>query len=93
MPQRTEKISTATKHGVYEETITRSVPSQAALAFANRLTEEQFRNIYTFANLIDAAFENALAIAVEEERQRILGMGFGELMREFWRGRKLRRTK
>jgi hypothetical protein len=67
--------------------------SPAALAFATRLTIEDFLDVYKFASIIDTAFEKALSQAVEEERQRIFRMGFLELWREFWKGRKLRKSE
>lgn len=68
------------------------VPSIAALALATRITPEQYKDIYQFAMEIDLAFQRALGEAVEEERQRIFRMPFTEVMREFWRGRKLRKN-
>lgn len=65
-------------------------PSAPAMAFANRVKQEEFEDVYVFACLIDTAFSNALEEAREEERARIFRMGFLETLREFWSGRKLR---
>ena len=65
----------------------RQGPSPAALRFATRLTEQQFRDVYGFANLIDMAFEAAIEEAKEEERQRLFSLGFWAICREYWRGR------
>jgi hypothetical protein len=60
-------------------------PSPAAVAFATRITEEQFRDVYVFAAMIDEIAEEART----NERKRIFKMGFMEMWREFWKGRKL----
>jgi hypothetical protein len=59
-------------------------PSPAGVAWATRLTEEQFRNVYTLAHLVDQVAEEAR----ENERKRIFGMSFFDLCHEFWKGRK-----
>lgn len=68
-------------------------PSPAALALATKIDPATYADIYVFACMIDAAFENALEAAREEERERIFRMGFLELLREFWKGRKLHASK
>ena len=67
----------------------RTEPTPAALAVATRITEEEFHDVYGFALLLDQVADQAR----ETERERILGMGFWELTREFWRGRKVRDAK
>lgn len=59
--------------------------SPAALAFASRVTQEQFEDVYFFASMIDKVAEGART----NERARIFRMSFTELFREFWKGRKL----
>jgi hypothetical protein len=61
-------------------------PSPAALAWATRLTEIQFRDVYLLASMVDEVAEEARV----NERRRIFNMGFFELCREFWRGEKIR---
>jgi hypothetical protein len=75
-----------------QQTEERIKPSAAALAFATRITRQEFDDVYIFAARIDEAFEEALKRAREEERQRIFRLGFVALWREFWAGRKLRRA-
>ena len=58
------------------------------MAFATRITEEQFRDITEFALLIDGVAQEAR----ENERARIFRMGFTELVGEFWKGRRLQRV-
>jgi hypothetical protein len=67
----------------------RTEPTPAALAVATKITEEEFRDVYGFALLLDAIAEQAR----ETERERVLSMGFWELFREFWKGRKLHRAE
>lgn len=59
--------------------------SPAALAFATRITQSQFEDVYCFAYLIDQVAREAR----ENERKRIFSMSFSELFREFWKGRRL----
>jgi hypothetical protein len=59
--------------------------SPAALAFANRVTQEQFEDVYFFAHLVDQIAEEART----NERKRIFSMSFREIFAEFWKGRKL----
>ena len=60
-------------------------PSPAAVAWATRLKEETFRDIYALAVEADKIAEEAR----NNERRRIFNMGFLELAREFWKGKKL----
>jgi hypothetical protein len=60
-------------------------PSAAALAFVSRLTEADWKDVYSLACKIDDVAEEART----NERNRILTMGFGGIMREFWKGKKL----
>ena len=60
-------------------------PSPAAVAWATRLREETFRDIYALAVEADKIAEEAR----NNERRRIFNMGFLELAREFWKGKKL----
>ena len=66
-------------------------PSMAALAFVSGLTEKDFNDVYMHAAKVDRAFAHALEEARQEERDRIFRMGFVELLREYWRGRKIYR--
>lgn len=59
--------------------------SPAAMAWATRLTEDTFRDVYALAVEADKIAEEART----NERKRIFEMGFLELCREFWKGRKL----
>ena len=61
--------------------------SPAALAFATRITEDVYKDVYGFARLLDAVLDETRA----NERHRIFNMGFFELCREFWRDRKITR--
>lgn len=76
-------------HEDFQETTL--VPSPAALAFATRITSEQFQDVYVFAVEIDRAFSAALERTRMEERRRIFNMGAWELIQEFWRSKKLYR--
>jgi hypothetical protein len=60
-------------------------PTPAGLAFASRVTEKQFKDLYTFACLVDDVAEEARV----NERKRIFTMSFTELCKEFWKGRTL----
>lgn len=62
-----------------------SNPSPAAVAAASRITEEEFRDVYRFARILDSIAQEAR----DNERARILKMGFWELCREFWKGKKI----
>lgn len=66
-------------------------PSMAALAFATRITVEDFNDVYRMAVVIDDAFAEGFARARMEERQRIFKMSPLELIREFWKGKRLYR--
>lgn len=61
-------------------------PSPAAVAAATRITEEEFKDVYRLALILDSIAEEAR----KNERERILGMNFWEMCREFWKGRKLK---
>lgn len=65
------------------------IPSRAALALATRITPEIFADLYIHACVIDRAFAVALEETRTEERERIFKMGPLEILREYWRGRKL----
>lgn len=60
-------------------------PSPAAVAAATRITQKQYEDVYTFASILDGIAQEAR----DNERKRIFKMGFFQLCREFWRGRKL----
>jgi hypothetical protein len=74
----------------FESVVTREGVSLPALAFATRVTESDFRDVYRMARLVDEAFHAAIERTRKEERERIFRMGFMDLMREFWRGRKVK---
>lgn len=63
-------------------------PTPAAMAFATRVTQEQFEDVTLFASMIDGVAQEARV----NERARIFKMGFLELMREFWKGRQIHRA-
>jgi hypothetical protein len=62
-------------------------PSPAAVAWATRISQEDFFDVYKLAMKIDQVAHEART----NERRRIFAMSFTELMSEFWSGRKLRR--
>ena len=60
-------------------------PSPAAVAWATRLSEEDFLNVYQLAAKIDEVAEEARM----NERKRIFSMGFIELLTEVFRVKKI----
>lgn len=63
-------------------------PSPAAMAFATRVTEEQFQDVTLFASMIDVVAEEAR----RNERARIFSMSLLDLLREFRLGKRLKRA-
>lgn len=60
-------------------------PSPPAVAWVTRLDDQTLHDVYLLAEKVD----DLVAEIREKERKRIYGMGFLELFREFWKGRKL----
>lgn len=60
-------------------------PSPAAVASATRITEEEFKDVWRLACILDSIAEEAR----RNERERILNMGFWQVCRLFWKGRTL----
>ena len=64
-------------------------PSPAAVAWATRITEAEFFDVYQLALRIDEVAQEAR----RNERNRIFSMSAKELFAEFWSGRQLRRKQ
>ena len=60
-------------------------PSKAALALSTSLTLDQLQDVYFMAIVFDTVAEEAR----QNERNKIFRMGFLELVKEFWKGKKL----
>jgi len=60
-------------------------PSPPALAWVTRLDSKTLLDAYALAEKVD----DLVAEVRLKERQRIYRMGFVELVKEFWKGRKL----
>lgn len=83
MPNYTKKIKLPSGKTIEEEEELH--PSPPALALSTSLTPMQLHDVYTLAEIFDAVAEEAR----QSERNRIFRMGFIQLCREFWRGKRL----
>jgi hypothetical protein len=60
-------------------------PSPPAVAWVTRLDDQTLHDVYLLAEKVD----DLVAEIRLKERQRIYRMGFLELVKEFWKGKKL----